>query len=191
MPSEAAKAKRMAQRAAQNSQQGQYSTEPNSNTTDPPTVDGKQVETADPQVQHTANRHGKQPERGNQSAPQETTQLVSRTGKLATRIMQPMHTRQHHSAPYRTTLPGAKAFVETFGTKYSIGARGLSTMQIRRACEKAYMETFTQMKIVPDAQYEAEFIELFQTTLEQRAARILESKRRRCARTHRKPTSEV
>ena len=54
-------------------------------------------------------------------------------------------------------------------------------MQIRRACEKAYMEAFTQMKIVLDAKYEAEFVERFQTTLEQKAARILESKRRRCA----------
>ena len=163
----------MAKRASQKSQQGQHACQDG-----PPTVDGKQAKTADPQVQHTANRHGKQPERGNQSVPQETTHyLVSRTGKLATRIVQPMHTRQHHSAPCRTTLPGAKAFVETFDTKYSIGARGLSAVQIRRACEKAYMETFTQMKIVPDAKYEAEFIELFQTTLGQKAARILESKR--------------
>ena len=189
MPSDAANAKRKVKRDQQQldnqqSQPGQ-----------PDAVDGKQVKAVNPQMQKTAHHgHGKQSERGHCSELQETPHVrpVNNSGKLATKLLQPIPTRAHNSTAqngtaYEQTVPGAKAHVDSFGTQYSLQARGLSETQIRRSCEKAWLETFHEMHIVPDEQYEPEFITLFHNTVQQKAARIAESKRRRYARAHRQP----
>ena len=151
-------------------------------------MDGKQG-TPDLQMQKTARGHGNQ-SAGDRQEPQKI-HLVNRSGSVATKLLQPIPMQQHNSAPYRESVPGSKAIIDTFGTQYTINTKGLSALQIRRACEKAYMETFNQMRIVPDETYEPEFNALFQVTVQQKAARIMESKRRRCARPKRQPNSEI
>jgi hypothetical protein len=117
----------------------QHSIDPNSNTA----VDGKQATADTPQMQKTAHHgHGKQSKRGNCFEPQETVQLVSVSGNLATKMQAPTATRAHTASSYLQSVPGAKAYVETFGMQYALSAKGLSDIQIRRACEKAWLETF-------------------------------------------------
>ena len=195
MPSKASKEKRKATRAMENAQQkdgaksAQHSTEPNSTTVT--AVDGKQATAGTPQMQKTAHHgHGKQSERGNCSEPQETTRLVSVSGNLATKMQAPTATRAHTASSYLQSVPGAKAYVETFGMQYALSAKGLSDIQIRRACEKAWLETFHQMGIVLDKQYEPEQIHQFHNAVRAKADRIVECKRRRCARSKRQPTTD-
>ena len=186
MTSDAAKARRKANRAAaRNSQQSQPE-QPDQ----PDVVDGKQVTAADPQVQKTAQHgHGEQSQRGNCSEPQQTAhlRLENESGRLATKMLKPIPARERSGTAHTQTIPGAVAHVESFGLQYSLQARGLSEIQIRRACEKAWLETFHEMQIVLDYQYEPEIVALFNDTVKQKAVRIAESKRRRCARTNRQP----
>ena len=138
----------------------------------------------------TRNGDGKQSEWGQTSEPQQTTHLVSRTGELATTLLQPVATRQC-SKSYQKSIPGSKVIIDTFGTQYSVITKGLSEMQIRRACEKAYLEAFSRMGIVLDQIYEPEFIVGFVNTVQKKATRIMESKRRRCARSSRQPKQDA
>ena len=171
MPSDAAKAKRKVKRDQQRTTKSTQS-QP-SPTDEHITVDGKQVKAVNPQMQKTAHQgHGEQSERGHCSKLQETphVRLVSNSGKLATKLLQPIPTRAQNSTACERTVPGAKAHVDSFGIQYSLQARGLSETQIRRSCEKAWLETFQEMHIVPDEQYEPEFITLFHNTVQQKAA---------------------
>jgi hypothetical protein len=179
MPASAA---RRAKRAVQNQQP---------NESDP--VDGKQAQSAsDPQMERTAERHGKQSQRGRSTQPQKTThRLVNLKGSsnIITQLLQPIPNRKpiNSAHAHLKTIPGAAAIVSTWGTEYTLAARGLSELQVKRACDKAYLETFNQMQIMPDQQYEPEFIATFKATVQLKACRIMESKRRRCARASRQP----
>ena len=156
-------------------------------------ADGKQARTADPQMQQTAaERHGKQSERAAHSEPRQTARLINLGGKdnLVTKL-EPLQTHQHSStSTYRKSIPGTQATVDTFGTQYSLSAKGLSELQIKRACDKAWLQTFHNMQLVPDATYDQDTIELFQTTVRDTATRIMEAKRRRCARSKRQPSAQ-
>ena len=116
--------------------------------------------------------------------------VVSVSGNLATKMQAPTATRAHTASSYLQSVPGAKAYVETFGMQYALSAKGLSDIQIRRACEKAWLETFHQMGIVLDKQYEPEQIHQFHNAVRAKADRIVECKRRRCARSKRQPTTD-
>lgn len=59
---------------------------------------------------------------------------------------------------YAKSIPGMRAIVDTFGTRYTTARRGLSQMQIQKACDKAWVETINQMGIVLDQQYSALYV---------------------------------
>ena len=153
MPSKASKEKRKATRAMENAQQkdgaksAQHSTEPNSTTIT--AVDGKQATTEDPQMQNTTrNGDGKQSEWRQSSELQQTTHLLSRTGKLATKLLQLVATEQRQLQRVMSKSIRGSKVIDTFGTQYSVITKGLFEMQLKRACEKAYLEAFNQMGIV-------------------------------------------
>ena len=68
-------------------------------------------------------------------------------------------------------------------TKYVVGTKGLSEEQLIRACATAYAEVWAEMNVVANQQCGLEFC----TKVYQKACRIIEAKRRRCARTKRQP----
>ena len=197
MPSDAAKAKRKVKRDQQRTTKSTQS-QP-SPTDEHITVDGKQVKAVNPQMQKTAHQgHGEQSERGHCSELQETphVRLVINSGKLATKLLQPIPTRVHRTAqhangqyqgPKRTSIPSGystRSKREVYQRPRLDVAAKRPGWRRRDAPRDAQV---IMMHIVPDEQYEPEFITLFHNTVQQKAARIAESKRRRYARAHRQP----
>jgi len=182
---------RRARRAEQNQQCKQAQTNVTQRPNQSDFVDGKQATSvSNPQMQKTAERHGKQSKREHCTEPQKTThKLVNLRGpsNIVTQLLQPIPNRKQNNPAHQKTIPGVAAIVSTWGTEYTLAARGLSELQVKRVCDKAYMETFNQMQILPDEQYEQEFVAAFKTEVKSKACRIMDSKRRRCARSGRQP----
>ena len=156
------------------------------------TVDGKQQvgDAGGLEMQDTANKHGKQLE---QDRPppnaQNTTQrnVIQLDDGPLTHIHTAMPTRRHTDTASNKTLPDTSVLVQQVKTKYVIGAKGLSELQLSKACDKAFIEVWNDMGIVANQQYSIEARAAFTTTVYEKACRIIEAKRRRCARQNRRP----
>ena len=96
-------------------------------------------------------------------------------------MRKPAHTQ------FNKSLPNTSVLIQQVKTKYVIRTKGLSEIQITRACDKAFTEVWNDMEIVWNKQYSAEIRAAFATNVYNKACRIVEAKRRRCARSTRQP----
>ena len=157
-------------------------------------VDGKQREKDAEclEMQETVQSsvgHGKQSEQHQPSVTaQKTAQSEPVSAQNITEILTEIPMRRNTHKPYSKSLPATKAMIQQqIKTKYVVGTKGLSEEQLIRACATAYAEVWAEMNVVANQQYGLEFRTAFCTTVYQKACRIIESKRRRCARTKRQP----
>ena len=191
MPSQMAKEWRKAtrMRAAEHAAQSQKSEGHNNGTVSPqPAVDGEQQTGEEKmQMQKTASRHGKQSEHQELYTPVKIT-AQDGSDRPFTNIVDQIQTHQPSNTSFRRTLPGSQAMVDSFGTAYSTLTKGLSEWQIKKACDKAWVEVMNEMQVIPDQQYDSSVLAEFHRNVQKKAARIMESKRRRCARTNRQPS---
>ena len=98
------------------------------------------------------------------------TTIMARSATYITQLLQPIPNRKPINTAHQKTIRVAAEIVSTWGTEYKLAARGLSELQVKRACDKAYLETFNQMQIITDhigsTVYEPEFIATFKATID-------------------------
>jgi hypothetical protein len=137
--------------------------------------------------------NGKQSEQHEQATTaQKTTQSNNVTSQQVTEVLTEIPMRQPTEKSFSKSLPGTKALIaQQIKTKYVLGTKGLSEEQLVNACAKAYAEVWQQMGIVANQQYGIQIRIEFSTKVYEKACRIVEAKRRRCARTNRQPRSKV
>ena len=187
MPSATAKERRTARRVQQQDQSVHQNCVSNC------TVDGKQQ--VDPagslEMQRTASRHGEQSEQ--HCPPTKAQETAHRDGGIQlddgplTHVLTEFPMRKPAHTQFNKSLPNTSVLIQQVKTKYVIGTKGLSEIQITRACDKAFTEVWNDMEIVWNKQYSAEIRAAFATNVYNKACRIVEAKRRRCARSTRQP----
>ena len=188
MPSRASKETRKAKRGMQGAAVRSEAAGPPENCT----VDGQQQSAAAARLEMketVPQGHGKQSEQGQPaSTAQQTAHRKDNEGYCpTTEILTHIRTRQPAGAAFNKSLPNTHVIIQQLKTKYVIGTKGLSEAQIHRACAKAFAEVYDEMGIVTNQQYSADTRAEFCTRVYNKADRIIESKRRRCARSNRQP----